>query len=115
MSKMKADDGNARGSPVVGTVDMGMGESIRILSGQMQMETDRIASLTDHISALRESREDILADLFDDIRLSHLECLQKIILHLTKLVESDYPVDSPFSNTAPEGVSTEVEHDSEVG
>ena len=111
---MVAVDGKARGSPVLKAEDMTLGESIRILSGQMQMESERIATLTEYIAACRESSEDTLMDVYDDIRLSHLECLQKIILHLTKLVESDYPLDSRFSNIAPEGVGAEVEHDSEV-
>jgi len=113
MSKITAVDGRERGSPVdVKTEKMGLGDMIQVLSGQMQMETDRIAALTDYIAVFKERKEDELLDLFDEIRIGHLESLQKIILHLTKLVESDYTVTS--SNRAPEGVRAEVEHAAEI-
>ena len=115
MSKILAVEGRERGSPEMGKAEkMTLGEMIQALSGQMQTEADRIAALTNQISVFRDRGEDEMIELFDEIRVGHLESLQKIILHLTKLVESDYPMDIASSNRTPEGVSAEVDNAAEI-
>lgn len=110
MSKMNAVDGRERGSPKSGEM-LSLSKTVRILSGQMQAESDRIAELTDDIVVFRAGGNDSMADLYDEIRVGSLENLQKIILHLTKLVESDYPA---FENTGTVVPDTEVEHAAEI-
>ena len=113
MSKVNAVDGRERGSPIEGM--MSLSKTVMVLSGQMQVESERIAELTDDIERFRKTGDDGLADLYDEIRVGSLESLQKIILHLTKLVDSDYPIrDVASSNRTPEGVSAEVDNAAEI-